>query len=173
MCFEINRCSDDFSVPRQIRDSYHQGLGEPKITGAGWEYGNDDAWNQQDEAIRTGARRSASAGQGATGEATMCPEINRYGKLPSRPQGRAGAGCRWPARAIEVRRDGRQVMRARHLSLATRHWFFDFDLIVSKANGAVYTHDYLRFQSGSRFIPNLTKRSTHGCKACRHTDRRG
>jgi hypothetical protein len=42
-------------------------------------------------------------GEGATWEATMCPEINRYEELPSRPQGRAHADRRWPGRAIESR----------------------------------------------------------------------
>jgi hypothetical protein len=37
--------------PRQIRSTYDQGLGEPKITGPGREYANHHLWNQHDESI--------------------------------------------------------------------------------------------------------------------------
>ena len=62
MCFEINRCANYVPIPKQIRSTPHQGFGEPKITGPGWEYFNDEPWNQQDEAIPTDSLLSFSAG---------------------------------------------------------------------------------------------------------------
>ena len=51
MCFEISRYGNYVPIPRPIRSTSYQGLGEPKITRSGWDNANDHVWNQQDEAI--------------------------------------------------------------------------------------------------------------------------
>ncbi len=46
MCFEVKRYENYVPIPRPTRSRYYQGLGEPKITGPGWESANDHLWNQ-------------------------------------------------------------------------------------------------------------------------------
>jgi hypothetical protein len=91
MCFEINRCSDDFPIPKadmklvpsRIVSGRPPGrIGSMTTTTCGINR------MREFERVRGG---DFGVGQGATPEATMCPEINRCESLPSRPQGRANA----------------------------------------------------------------------------------
>jgi len=46
MCLEINRYENYVPIPKQTWCTPYQGLGEPKITGLGWDHAVYNIWNQ-------------------------------------------------------------------------------------------------------------------------------
>jgi hypothetical protein len=78
---------------RQIRDSYHQGFGEPKITGTGWVYEYDHVWNQQDKAIPADAMRRFWAGPRGDARKPRCAlkSIDAKTSVPSPRSSQCGS----------------------------------------------------------------------------------
>jgi len=65
MCLKINRYANYVPIPKQVRCTLYQGLGEPRITGPGSENSNDQPWNQQDGTIPEETRRRFPGGPAA------------------------------------------------------------------------------------------------------------
>jgi hypothetical protein len=87
MSFKINRQENCVLIPKANREHVLSRIRGVEVTQPGWEYANDNVWNQEDESIFAGARQRFRAGQEAPGKATMCPEINRYENGAPVPKG--------------------------------------------------------------------------------------